>query len=191
MKVVLCFRELGANGRFPDARFLPGGRDGHDLDLLLARVKKECFLSNYVGRVAVASQDLTFLQSEELAEFVGVLSRFGKSARYYNLDVVLGRKLETGDPESEWRQLEMALVRRRPDLLEMLKAGDTTGFVGSEVRSIMVGKLERLARALARLFTIGRIGQEAQRYVGYVGCFLYLRDDQLGRVRYDPCGQRL
>jgi hypothetical protein len=121
----------------------------------------------------------------------GLLSRFGQSARYYYLDVVQGCQPTAEDPEAAWQQLETSIVLSRKDLMKKLEMGDTSGDVGQIVRSIVVSKLERFARALCRLFTIGRIGQEAQRYVGYIGSFLHLRDEQLGQICYDPCGKGL
>ncbi|MBY6220872.1 hypothetical protein [Marinobacter nauticus] len=186
MKAILCFRELEVSGQYPDRKFFQtDNRKGHNLELLLQRVKDECFLAEYVDKIPAASEDLEFLKSQELAEFVGILSRFGQSARYYYFDVVLGKEPQTGDPEAEWQQLETSMVLGRADFMERVEAGE----VGNKVRTLIVGMLERFARALSRLFTIGRIGKEAQRHVGYVICFLQLRDSQLGQTRYNPNGR--
>lgn len=188
MKTILCFRELEASGQYPDRKFFQtNDRKGHDLELLLQRVKEECFLTHYVNRIPAASEDLEFLKSQELAEFVGILSRFGQSARYYYLDVVLGKEPRTGDPEAEWQQLEASLVLGSANLLKTVGTRE----VGNEVRTLIVGMLERFARALSRLFTIGRLGKEARRHAGYVNCFLQLRDGQLGQIRYNPNGSEL
>jgi len=189
MKVILCFRALEISGRYPSSKVLPSGRHGHDLDFLLGKVKEECFLDSYVENIPVASEDLEYLKSDELAQFVGVLSSFGQSARYYFFDVVVGREPATDDPEAAWQQLETSILLGREDLMAMLKEVGTSEKVGEIVRTIIVGKLERMARALARLFTIGRIGKEAQRYTGYISGFLHLRDAQLGQTQYDPCGR--
>ena len=191
MKVILCFRALEVSGRYPGSGVLPSGRKGHDLEFLLGKIKEECFLDSYVEKISVAAEDLEYLKSDELAKFVGVLSSFGQSARYYYFDVVVGREPETDDPEVAWQQLETSIVLGREDLPKMLENVDKAEKVGMVVRSIVVGKLEKLARALSRLFTIGRIGKEAERYVGYIGGFLHLRDDQFGETQYDPCGRGL
>jgi len=189
MKVILCFRALEVSGQYPSSKVIPSGRQGHDLDFLLGKIKEECFLDSYVANIPVASEDLEFLNSDELAQFIGVLSSFGQSARYYFFDVVVGREPATDDPEAAWRQLETSIILGRDDLMTMLEEVDRSEQVGEIVRSIIVGKLEKMARALARLFTIGRIGKEAQKYVGYIGGFLHLRDAQLGQTQYDPCGR--
>jgi len=41
LKVILCFRHLERTGEFPDSDGLPRGSKGHDLELLLERVRKE------------------------------------------------------------------------------------------------------------------------------------------------------
>jgi len=189
MKVILCFRALEISGQYPGSRVLPSGRQGHDLDFLLGKIKEECFLNSYVEKTPVASEDLEYLKSDELAEFIGVLSSFGQSARYYFFDVVVGREPASDDPEAVWQQLETSILLGREDLMTMLEDAGTSEKVGEIVRSVIVGKLERMARALARLFTIGRLGKEAQRYTGYISGFLHLRDAQLGQTRYDPCGR--
>jgi len=103
----------------------------------------------------------------------------------------VGREPETDNPEASWQQLETSIALGRPDLMRLIEEGDRTGMVGQIVRSVIVGKLERWVRALSRLFTIGQISEEAKRYVGCIGGFLYLRDDQLGQTLYDPCGRGL
>jgi hypothetical protein len=59
-------------------------------------------------------------------------------------------------------------VLDRPDLIEELQTNPGTNKINAEVAEIVVARLERLARALARLFTIGKIGVEAKRYTGYI-----------------------
>ena len=191
MKVILCFRALEVSGQYPGPNVLPSGRKGHDLNFLLGQIKEECFLDRYVEKIPVASEDLEYLKSDELEQFVSVLSSFGQSARYYFFDVVVGREPETDNPEASWQQLETSIALGRPDLMRLIEQGDRTGKVRQVVRSMTVGKLERWARALSRLFTIGQIGDEAKRYVGYISGFLHLRDEQLGQTQYDPCGRGL
>ncbi|WP_200285782.1 hypothetical protein [Rhabdochromatium marinum] len=191
MKVILCFRALEVSGQYPGSNVLPCGRKGHDLNLLLGKIKEECFLDRYVEKIPVASEDLEYLKSDELEQFVSTLSSFGQSARYYFLEVVVGREPETANPEAVWKQLETSIALGRPDLIRLIEQGDRTGKVGQVVRPVIVGKLERWARALSRLFTIGQIGDEAKRYVGYIGGFLRLRDEQFGQTQYDPCGRGL
>lgn len=188
MKVMLCFRILEKTGEFPSAQDIPSGRSGHNLELLLKRIREECFSDLYVDQIPVAKEDLAYLESEELLSFLAVLSKFGQAARYYHLDVVLGKQPKTDAPDREWESLETAIATARPDLMKEVEEFPASERIYQEMAVEVVSRLERFARALARLFTIGGIGQEAKRYLGYVSKFLHLRDESLGKNEYSPLG---
>jgi len=188
MKVILCFRILEKTGEFPNLGYFPSGRKGHDLELLLKKIREECFLDHYVDQIPVAKEDFEYLESQELLSFLAVLSRFGQAARYHHLDVVLGKQPKTGAPGMEWESLETAILIKRPDLIKEMEDFPASDKPHQEIAIEVVARLERFARALARLFTIGGIGQEAQRYLGYISKFLYLRDESLGKNEYSPVG---
>ena len=188
LKVILCFRHLEKTGDFPKPSEIPSGRQGHDLELLLKKVRKECFLAQYVESIPAAKTDLAYLESDELLRLFKVLGRFGQAARYYNLDVILGKKPTTDSPESEWERLETAVLISRPELLREFEGNPNSGRVFRVIGAEVVARLERLARALARLFTIGKIGAEAKHYSPYVDGFLQLRDKKLGKTEYSPFG---
>ena len=188
MKVMLCFRILEQTGEFPKPEDLPSGRKGHDLEFLLKKIREECFLDHYVDQIPVAKEDLEYLESEELLSFLSILSRFGQAARYHHLDVVLGKQPTTDAPNREWESLETDILLKRPDLIKEMEDFPASERPQQEIAIEVVARLERFARALARLFTIGGIGKEAQRYIGYIGKFLYLRDESLGKNEYSPVG---
>ena len=191
LKVILCFRHLEKTGDFPKPSEIPSGRQGHDLELLLKKVREECFLAQYVESIPEAKTDLAYLESDELLPFFKVLGRFGQAARYHHLDVVLGREPTTDSPEREWESLETAILKSRPDLLKDFEGSPNSGRVLRVIAPEVVVRLERLARALARLFTIGKIGAEAKRHSSYVDGFLHLRDKELGKTKYRPFGPTL
>ena len=188
LKVILCFRHLEKTGDFPRPNEISSGRQGHDLALLLNKVREECFLAKYVESIPVAKADLAYLESDELSPFFRILGRFGQAARYHHLDVVLGREPATDSPDREWESLETAILISRPKLLKELEENPGSDRVFREIAAEVVARLERLARALARLFTIGEIGTEAKRYLSYVGGFVHLRDEELGKTEYSPFG---
>ena len=188
LKVILCFRHLEQTGDFPIPNEMPSGRQGHDLELLLKKVIEDCFLSQYLESIPVAKADLVYLESDELLSFFKVLGRFGQAARYHNLDVVLGREPATDSPDREWESLETAILISRPDLLKELEENPNSERGFKVIASEVVARLERLARALARLFTIGKIGTEAKRFSAYISGFLHLRDEELGKTEYSPFG---
>jgi len=182
MKCVLCFRQLEERGSLPSSRDIKAY--GHDLERLLEAVVQSCFDDDYLRRPA-ANDDAAYLVSnEQLLQVMAALSRFAKSARYYNLDVVGGDSSDTDSPQQEWDRLEMALLSDRHDLMEMLGKPADFGRMDEEIARHFVVIFERLARALARLFTLGPLGEEAGSYVGYVKGFLFLRDQDMGTRVY-------
>lgn len=191
LKVTLCFRWLEENGSFPNKAIFPSGRAGHDLNLLLKKVRKECFLVDYIKNVPVAQSDFEYLNSEGLLAFVSVLSDFGQAARYYNLDVIVGRQVQTDDPDAAWQRLETEILLARKDFMDEIEKNPASNRIRIEINNEVVARLERLARAIARLYTIGRIGGEAKRYLVYIGCFLHLTDAELGTKKYELSGGAL
>ncbi len=187
MKVILCFRTLEKTGEFPNPKDLPSGPEGHNLEGLLKKIRKECFLEKYVN-IPIAKEDLEYLESEELLSFLSILSKFGQAARYYYLDVVVGKQPKTEAPDREWERLETTIALKRPELMKEIEENPTSNKIHQEIATEVISRFERFARALARLFGIGGIGQEAGRYVGYVSKFLFLKDDSLGKNEYDPFG---
>ena len=189
MKVLLCLRALEVHGEFSGGKPFRTGREGHNLDLLLERIKEDCFSKRYLEETPVASEDMSFLKSAELIRFINVLSQFGQSARYYSFDVLLGKTPKTEDPESLWQHLEAEIVQQRDDLMKLIGASGGSEKIHHEVATHVVATLERFVRALSRLFTIGGIGNDAKRFVGYISVFLHLADEELGSTAYDPCGR--
>lgn len=191
MKVTLCFRWLEVHGSFPTSKAFPSGRDGHDLKCLLEKIRTECFLDDYVNNIPVAKADVEYLNSTELLSFISVLSDFGQAARYYNLDVVVGRNVQTEDPDAAWQRLENEILLARKDLMDEITNNPASNRVHIEINKEVISRLERFARALARLYTIGRIGVKAKRYLGYISYFLHLPDSDLGTKKYELSGSTL
>lgn len=191
MKVTLCFRWLEEHGSFPTSKAFPTGPSGHDLKCLLEKIRTECFLDDYVNNIPVAQGDVEYLNSKGLLSFISVLNDFGQAARYYNLDVIVGRKVKTDDPDAAWRRLETEILLARKDLMDEIAENPASDRIRLEINHEVVVRLEKFARAIARLYTIGRIGTEAKRYLAYVGCFLHLSDAELGTKKYGISGSAL
>ncbi len=185
MKTIICFHALRETGNYPAQNAFPRGRKGHDLVRLLNRVTEECFGEAYVERVPAAREDVEYLRTDSrLLELVGILSDFGQTTRYYYLDVVLGNAAGMDSPEQKWQQVEMAVLIEEDDWVDQLKRPANSGRLYSRITTDLVVRLEMFARALARLFTIGGLGDEAKRHTGTIAPFLFLRNDELGKRVY-------
>ena len=185
MKTIICFSHLRQTGSYPPKKFFHSDRQGHNLVRLLDDIVSQCFRPAYLNRPA-AADDVDYLRTDpRLRKLIEILSDFGQAARYYHLDFVLKRKLETDSPEQTWQQLELDVLREDgPEWLEQLKPPANLTNVYQKITNDLVVRFEKFARALVRLFTIGDLGDEAKRHTGTIGPFLYLMDGDLGRRDY-------
>lgn len=183
MKCILCLREREAHGDFPSAKTIK--HYSHDLERLRDDIVTMCCGADYRTSRSAADADATFLESDQrLRALLSALSRFARSARYHNLDVVGGADPETDSPEQEWAALEMEIVFERPDLLDALQRPGSSDRLFDEINREFVSRIEVLVRALCRLFTLGPLGDRSKEYTAYLGPFLDLRDDELGKCDY-------
>jgi len=182
MKSIICLHVLATTGAFPSGKGCFGtGRTGHDLERLLQRVLQDCFTASYLNRPA-AREDHGYLTNDpDFRKLFGILSRFGREARYHYLDVILGMVPTTSSsPDTEWQRLEIAFLSRNGSLVHQLGSGAGITEVRKRVNRHIVSRLERCTRALVRLFTLGELGQLAKQQTGTIRCFLFLTDKDLG-----------
>jgi hypothetical protein len=181
MKCIICFRALERDGTFPSRRELKKHR--HNLEDLLEEVMERCSKREN-GRPPVEA-DAAYLESDKnLRRIVRILSRFGESARYHNLDVIAGGDPRTESPDDEWAQIESEIVLERPDLLEALST--PTAPVYGAINRELVGRIERAVRALCRIFTLGPLGKEGGATTAVIIPFLFMSDEEIGERDYRP-----
>jgi hypothetical protein len=183
MKVIICLHYFENNGQYPGIDYLK--KVGHDLDGLLSRIQEDCFAKEYREGLPAGKRDIECLVAEDLRCLVRLLGDFARSARYHYLDVVAGAGELAGSPEDRWDAIETNILRKnRPDFLATL-GDEAFEYVSSEI----VIRFERLARALARLFTVGNLSQRSREFTGLIKPFLFLRDEDLGKTKYSPWGK--
>jgi hypothetical protein len=154
-------------------------RIGHDLitllDTLVAMVESA---GGYVERPIVID-DLAFMREDDsVRNLVAVLGRFGNAGRYSRLDdmVSVKRRGADGEPSRGWEEIEQELVWERPDLDEIVDSLDLTTPATFEVRR----RLQRLTRAITRMWTFGALGEDGPMHFGVLSSFARLRDEDLG-----------
>ena len=186
MKVVVCCHHLETTGHFPKRNAFPKGRRGHDLQFLLDKITHECFSDDYLSQVPAAKTDIEFLRSDQkLCAIVRILSDFGQSARYYNLNVVLGESDPGPCPDDEWQKLEMEVLQEDPSWLKRIGDPKQSDAEHERVNRQLTIQCEKLARSLARLFTIGGLGGLAKQISPHTHHFLFLMDKDLGATDYE------
>lgn len=178
-KCLLVFDIMVREERFPRPGEIP---PRHDLVLLLGRVIDRVFDAEYLARPA-AREDYEFLtQDEVLRSIVQALSDLGDaSVRYYHLNVVLGSVGKGSAPEEVWRRVESNVFDK--EFYSIFRRGAPRD-PDKVMKPAIVGRIERLIRALARLFTLSGLAPESRLETAVIGDFLYLKDEDLGRRKY-------
>ncbi len=180
MKCFISVVQHGRTGAFPDMNFMKNL--GHNLEDLTAEIWQ-----NYYGgrnRPFVDAEFNAITSDQHLNDAISVLSLFGRFGRYYNLDVVAGSPHNPVDPKAEWESLESRIESPTPYLSDMERLHHE---YYPRVNSLLVGRLERLVRAIALQFTIGDHA-DPQKYISQASVtfsnFRNLRDDSLGQNDY-------
>ncbi|MFC1736986.1 hypothetical protein ACFL1X_12790 [Candidatus Hydrogenedentota bacterium] len=192
MKVVICCHYLKVTGEFPDRSAIskkPQKKKStptHDLKCLLERITQLCFSDDYLSRVPAAKDDIEFLRTDDrLTRMVTILSEFAQSARFYNLNVVLGDASPGPSPDDEWQKLEMELLKDDPLWTERISDPKQSDAIHAQVNKELTFQCEKLARSLSRLFTIGGLGAQAKKISSHTHHFLFLSDNDLGMTDYE------
>lgn len=182
LKLTLALAELEATGGLPPSKRLRADY-GHDIVALTdAVVERVANQPAYARRPAV-QDDLDFIGHDaHLRKMLEVLSTFGTWSRYYRLEEFLdpaGVDPED-DPDRAWEAIESEILRKHPDWIEQLdpKAG---GRAFETIASDIMSTLDRFARAITRMWTLGALHEEAKRHLGTIKGFLFLRDHELGQ----------
>jgi hypothetical protein len=156
-------------------------RHGHDvLGLLDDLVEVVASCESYAARPPVRD-DLEFIRTDrDLRDLIGVLSHFGQRGRYSRIDGLVSA--EGGDVESEpsrqWDEIELRLLMALPDWEEVIGSAGAEQVGAREV----VARLQRLARALARMWVWGALGKDGSIHTGMLYAFVTLKDEELGSV---------
>ncbi len=185
MKTAICCHHLETKAKFPDREVFPKRSRGHDLVLLLKMITDGCFPDDYLD-IPAAKTDIEFLRNDQkLSAIVKILSDFGQSARYYNLNVVLNEKNPGSSPEDEWNKLKIEVLKEVPSWKSRIVDPSQSDAIQRQITRALTVQCEKLARALARLFTIGGLGSKAKQISSHTNHFLFLMDDKLGEFDYD------
>jgi hypothetical protein len=117
-----------------------------------------------------------------LRRLIEILGAFGAGGRYHNLDKLLDPTLRGDGPVQSFRALEMDLLKQMPGGLNLLADPVQARDAYLLVQSQLIEAMQRFARALCRMFTLGPLGSQGRSLSGLVGTFLYLQDDDLAVV---------
>ena len=179
MTLILCCE--GAQPSSKDFKKKYGHRLLPLLDDILAKARDDADL---MQRPALRG-DIDFYASDEhRRKILDILGEFGEGDRYYNLDVVLDSHSPADDPMRRWEALETAIHTEDP-MWDRLMESDPA--LWSErlyppLATKQIAALQRAARFLVRLWTLGPARADGQRFSGRLRRFPFLTDDQLASL---------
>ena len=180
LKLTYALAWMKQHGHLPDTRTFR--QFGHRVDRLTDElVTLVATQLEYASRPAV-QDDLDFLRSDPLLRsHLQLLSAFGTWSRYYHFEEFLGAVHgDEADPELTWDRIEMEILASVEGGLALLqhpgRADEVQRLLSEQITSV----LERFARAITRMWTLGALHPEAQRLTGIIGDFLFLHDRDLG-----------
>jgi len=129
--------------------------------------------------------DIDFCASDgHLREMLHIFGEFGEKDRYHYLDVVLDGRSSTDDPMRRWEALETAI---RSEDRKWYRLMESDPPLWSErwyphLAATQIEALQRVARFLVRLWTLGPARADGQRFSGLLRRFRSLTDDQLASL---------
>ncbi len=173
LKLTYAMAELNATESLPLPRTIRGF--GHDLvaltDGLGALVAK---VDEYATRPAV-QQDLEFMRADkDLRRMLTLLSDFGRRGRYHRLDEFLSPEIVDGDadPTRGWQELEMEISQRSRDWADTITTPDGAGEIHRWINGHLSYRVERLAQAIARMWTLGALPPHARTNTAVIAALL-------------------
>lgn len=176
---------LSAEGAHPSSKDFKQKKYRHLLLPLLDDILAKAIADADLMKRQALRDDIDFCASDKhLREMLGIFGEFGEGGRYHNLDVVLDSSSRTDDPMSRWEALEMALHGEDPKWLRLMESDPALWSKRwyPHLAARQVETLQRAARFLVRLWTLGPAQSEGKRLSGLLRRFLFLTDDQLASV---------
>ncbi|KPJ62405.1 hypothetical protein AMJ44_15630 [candidate division WOR-1 bacterium DG_54_3] len=187
LKVIICLDYIEIHGIFPETSSFQKSIITHVLDNLLERVICIAHKWKYSERCIAAQMDIDFLENNnDLHRVVFLLSAYGDKARYYNMNVIIGLKNLTDDPEQAFESYCTDIFTRQQNWQEKIKGENLSEKLDANIHYVnqqITMLLQKFARALCRMFTLGNLGQLASQQIGPISYFLYLKDEDLYKVK--------
>ncbi|MXY10403.1 MAG: hypothetical protein F4Z00_00170 [Acidimicrobiaceae bacterium] len=181
LKVTHAVNQLSLEGALPTSRQIRR-EFGHVLTKLLDEIVAGCRSdSTFISRPAI-QDDMDFLVADDhWREILDILSDLGSGGRYHDLDTMLDGESTWDSPLDRWKALEMAYLSADPKWQELMES-DPAKFARQWYPALAAKQtetLQRAARAIARMWTLGPAQPHAQRLTGIIGRFLFIMDDDL------------
>ena len=183
MKCIVCLINYKKNNVYPPFNEILNL--SHDLDKSRKMIIEYFDNKKYKNTIA-KQRDIEFVKNNnQILKFVSLLSDFGLGARYYNLDNVISNPKKGKNPRHTFDKLINEIIDNNDELKQIQSKISKGNFSESnDLDTKLIHELtiliERFARALSRLFTLGDLDKTMS---GVVSCF-FLMDNDLGKANY-------
>ncbi|MDQ1773062.1 hypothetical protein GQR60_19950 [Labilibaculum sp. A4] len=182
-KSMLCLNFKQKTGRLPNYKELMQGNNGHDIEYLKNQIEKICIP---VDR-PFASMDYDIITKDEIINSIcKTLSEYGRRARYFNLDAILGTEQEF-EAQKEWERIETHVLKDffgERNFFKMLSNPKKIEKLYLKSNELLVSKLELFLRAITRQFIFGNFSSESNAYLFEIEAFSDIEDSQIGKTDY-------
>ena len=157
----------------------------HRLLTLFDEILDKARVNSDVMQRQALREDIDFCESDErLREMLDILGEFGESGRYHNLDVILDGSSPAEDSMRRWDALDVAIFSEDPKWSQPMHADQALCSQSwyPHLAARQVETLQRAARFLVRLWTVGPAQGEGKKLKGLLSRFLNLNEDQLASM---------
>ena len=134
-----------------------------------------------------AAMDYELITNDDfISQICNTLSAFGKRARYFNLDAILGVDQDF-DAKKAWEKMETIIGKEiygETRFYELLADFRQIDKIYLETNQEIIIRLEKFFRALTRQFIFGNFSSESKTFLFQIEAFSAIDDNQLGNTDY-------
>lgn len=182
-KTMLCMNFRESHDRLPSKGEIWSYKQGHDLVFLKGLIEKIC-IPTTSHDILVDYEIIT--QNNLINVICQTLSEYGKKARYFNLDAILGIEQEF-DAKSSWEKIENKVLIEHygeESFYSMVSVPAKLEELYMRSCHLLVSQIELFLRALTRQFLFGDFSKEARTLVSIVEPFSQLGNNDIGTTDY-------
>ena len=120
----------------------------------------------------------------EFRALLGILSEFGRYARYYNFNIITDNPKITTDPKAKWQEFERNIWNKKPQIYNKLLDSDSFGEIAGDISSYLIIILEKFIHSLSLQMSMGFLGNLGSRNIGILSTFIFLDKGKYGKTNY-------
>ena len=188
-KAMLCLNFKEKNGRLPNKNEIWNYKQGHDIQFLKSKIEKLCMPI----LCPFPQMDYDVITKDEVINSIcKTLSEYGKKARYFNLDAILGTEQEF-DAKKKWENIEDAVLMDfygEKEFFKILGQFQKLEELYKKSNELLVSRIELFLRAVTRQFIFGNFSKESSTFLFNIESFSDIEDIQIGKTDYRKFGNQ-